>query len=132
MKKLILIILFFTFTWNCNGDTMGKNKNKKSKANKQAKVIEEVVEEAVEVTDIVEAIRWNDRLNAEIAKLEQAFEDGTAKDAEKEKKMSNDQKARRPLFRNVFCCGPACRRLKFESRETEESAISAKQTKCSS
>ena len=51
-----------------------------------AKIPEQVV------TDIVEAIRWNDRLNAEIAKLEQAFEDGTAKDAEKEKKMSNDNR----------------------------------------
>ena len=44
------------------------------------------------VTDIVEAIHWNDRLNAEITKLEQAFEDGTAKDAEKEKKMNNDNR----------------------------------------
>ena len=31
MKKLILIILFFTFTWNCNGDTMGKNKNNQNR-----------------------------------------------------------------------------------------------------
>ena len=44
------------------------------------------------VTDIVEAIQWNDRLNTEIAKLEQAFEDGTAKDAEKEKKMTSDNR----------------------------------------
>ena len=44
------------------------------------------------VTDIVEAIHWNDRLNAEITKLEQAFEDGTVKDAEKEKKMNNDNR----------------------------------------
>ena len=49
-----------------------------------AKIPEQVV------TDIVEAIRWNDRLNAE--QVRTGFEDGTAKDAEKEKKMSNDNR----------------------------------------
>lgn len=39
--------------------------------------------------DIVEAIKWNDKLNYEISKLEHTLEDAIGKDAEKEKKMSN-------------------------------------------
>ena len=66
-----------------------------------AKIPEQVV------TDIVEAIRWNDKLNNEISKLEKTFEDATAKDAEKEKKMSNGDRL-----------APELRQLKEKSRST--------------